>query len=104
MSKSNEKVDGATTQKSETLSATSTEPNSKQRVANRVAGNRNDVRGGLNVDMTPDTLGSRKGATRDDLIWTNDSKDNWAGRQPPLSQLLKQREEIERQRVEREEG
>ena len=62
-------------------------------------------RGGLNMDLTPDTLGEREGVSpaETDLIWTNDSKDRWGADQPDHAALLAQRNEIEKQRREREE-
>lgn len=90
--------------------ATATEPNSKQRVASRTGrknggGDKGAPRGGLNVDLTADTLGEREGVSPadTDLIWTNSSKDQWGAGQPSLGDMLKQRNEIEAQRREREE-
>ena len=93
--------------------ATATEPNSKQRVAQKVSrtgrnngGDAEPRRGGLNTDLTPDTLGEREGVSpaETDLIWTNESKDRWGSDQPGLDQMLAQRNEIEKQRREREEA
>jgi hypothetical protein len=93
--------------------STATEPNSKQRIANKVSrtgrgnGGGDEVRrGGLNMDLTPDTLGEREGVSpaETDLIWTNQSKDRWGADQPDMGKLLGQRNEIEKQRREREEA
>lgn len=92
--------------------ATATEPNSKQRVAQKKAsrtgrgnGGAGEARGGLNVDLTPDTLGEREAVSpgETDAIWTNASKDNWGNGQPGLDKLLAQRDEIAKQKREREE-
>lgn len=91
--------------------ATATEPNSRERVARKTSrtgrnnGGDEARRGGLNMDLTPDTLGEREGVSpaETDLIWTNDSKDRWGADQPDHAALLAQRNEIEKQRREREE-
>lgn len=93
----------------EKLSA-ATEPNSAQRMAERVErkGGRNNgggdaegsrARPGLEMakDLAPDTLGEREGVSpaETDLIWTNASKDKWGGDQPALAELLAQRNAVE---------
>lgn len=97
--------------------ATATEPNSKQRVAEkrtsrtgRGNGGGNEdaakigLRGGVGRDLTPDTLGEREGVSpaETDLIWTNASKDKWGVDQPSMSDQLKQRDAIRKQREERD--
>lgn len=95
--------------------ATATEPNSRERVGLKQAsrtgrGNGGDgeaagyARPGLNTDLTPDTLGEREEVSpaTTDVIWTNASKDRWGVDQPNLSDLLKQRTEVEEQRQKRE--
>lgn len=85
--------------------STATEPNSLQRVGQKVSrtgrgngGGEMDPRGrpGLNTDLTGDTLGERKAVSpaETDVIWTNESKDRWGVGQPEFSELLAQRNKI----------
>lgn len=91
--------------------STATEPNSKQRVAKKASrtgrnnGGGEVRRGGLNMELTPDTLGEREGVSPadTDLIWTNDSKDRWGVDQPGLDKMLAQRDAIAEQQRKRDE-
>lgn len=88
--------------------STATEPNSKQRVGQKVsrtgrnnggdgsASGNDRLRTRLGVDPTADTLGEREAVSpaETDVIWTNESKDRWGGDQPEFSKLLAQRDKL----------
>lgn len=81
--------------------ATSTELNSKQRLASRTGrgnGGGSEELGRTARRPEPDTLGEREGVSpaENDLIWTNSSKDHWDNGQPKFGDLLKQHSSVKR--------